>query len=207
MFRRRAQCKMASPRCSELALPCRRSRRCCSGCLTAPLSAQKRGIALPHDANADRSVALQNLDRLADRGPKVKDDRAKAEKANRDFMEHLADFATAWNALMKVHETGVWSTRQARQAHKAFERLVRSQGRPGKQQRLRPATLGSSTPAPASRRRPTLLGTVRIHRGLSGRPAASVPSSAPAVMALMADERDQGAAAGPLLAVHRDLVR
>jgi len=38
------------------------------------------------------------------------------------------DWAGPWNALMKVREKGVWSARQARQAHKAFERLVRSQG-------------------------------------------------------------------------------
>ena len=81
---------------------------------------------MPRDPVGDRSTALHDLDHLADRGRKA--DLAKLEKAQREFVERLAGFANAWNALMQVHEKGAWNAKQAREAHKAFERLVRSQG-------------------------------------------------------------------------------
>jgi hypothetical protein len=81
---------------------------------------------VPPSPDSNRSAALHALEQVAERGKKA--DRAKVEKANLEFNERMTEFASAWNALIKVCEKGVWSAKQARQAHKAFERLVRSQG-------------------------------------------------------------------------------
>lgn len=95
-------------------------------CFPDPSSAQLPGVGVPRNPDGGRSAALHDLDRLPERSQKA--EHAKTAKAEREFLERLADFAKAWNALMKVREDGVWSAKQARRAHKAFERLVRSQG-------------------------------------------------------------------------------
>jgi hypothetical protein len=50
----------------------------------------------------------------------------KAQEADRDFVDRVAKFATAWTALMELRNTGVWNIKQARRTRKAFERLVHS---------------------------------------------------------------------------------
>ena len=92
----------------------------------APLGAQLPARGSPANPDNPRTAALRDLDHVSER-QKARE-RAADEKRQREFMERLTEFATAWNALMKVCEKGVWSAKEARHAHKAFERLVRSEG-------------------------------------------------------------------------------
>lgn len=91
-----------------------------------PLGAQSPVRDSPKNPDNPRSAVLRDLDHVSER--EQARERAADEKRQREFMERLTEFATAWNALMKVCEKGVWSSKEARHAHKAFERLVRSQG-------------------------------------------------------------------------------
>ncbi|MGE5646905.1 MAG: hypothetical protein ACM336_14050 [Acidobacteriota bacterium] len=83
-----------------------------------------RGIPrLPDDA---RAAALRDLQRVPERQEARK--RAAVEKREREFVERMATFATAWNELVKGSEKGLWSAKHAKEAHKAFDRLVRTEG-------------------------------------------------------------------------------
>jgi hypothetical protein len=71
-----------------------------------------------------RSDALHSLD--ARLGHKV--DHVNTETNDREFREHVAEFANAWNALMQDGEKGLWNPKHAHQTRKAFERLIHSKG-------------------------------------------------------------------------------
>jgi uncharacterized protein (DUF2342 family) len=73
-----------------------------------------------------RSAALSDLENVPER-EKVRD-RSASEKREREFVARLAEFAKAWNELIKLSEKGVWNPKQAKAAHQAFDRLVSSQG-------------------------------------------------------------------------------
>ncbi len=89
-----------------------------------PLGAQSP--VRDHPANTDnRGAALDDLDKVPERG-KARD-RTASEKREREFVARLAEFAKAWNELIKLSEKGVWNPKQAKLAHRAFERLISSQ--------------------------------------------------------------------------------
>jgi hypothetical protein len=91
-----------------------------------PAGAQTPVRDVPKNPDNQSSAALRDLENVPRR--QEARDRAAEEKREREFMERMTEFATAWNALMKVCEKGVWNAKQAQQAHKAFERLVHSEG-------------------------------------------------------------------------------
>lgn len=72
-----------------------------------------------------RSAALSDLDNVPQR-EKARD-RSTTEKREREFVARLAEFAKAWNDLIKLSEKGIWNPKQAKAAHQAFDRLVSSQ--------------------------------------------------------------------------------
>jgi hypothetical protein len=75
-------------------------------------------------ANTENRSASLN-DNVAE--PEKARDRSASEKREREFIARLAEFAKAWNELIKLSEKGVWNPKQAKAAHQAFDRLVSSQ--------------------------------------------------------------------------------
>ncbi|MGE5646908.1 MAG: hypothetical protein ACM336_14065 [Acidobacteriota bacterium] len=51
-----------------------------------------------------------------------------AEKRRLEFTGRVQKFAHLWNQLMEKGAKGTWDPKQAREARKAFESLVRSDG-------------------------------------------------------------------------------
>jgi hypothetical protein len=51
-----------------------------------------------------------------------------ATKRQREFAACVVEFTKAWNALMVKGAQGLWSPKQAKAVHKAFARLVQSEG-------------------------------------------------------------------------------
>jgi hypothetical protein len=93
-----------------------------------PLGAQLRDV--PPNPEPPNAAALHDLARGSAPQESQQDskERAAAEKRARELFQRLADFAEAWNTLIKMSDKGVWNAKQAKRAHKAFERLVECQG-------------------------------------------------------------------------------
>jgi hypothetical protein len=83
------------------------------------------GNSTERDPEWERQKLLWRMGRLKD-SPRT--ERLDAQVFDREFTERLAEFATAWNQLMRIVDKGAWNLKQARKTRKAFERLVHSQG-------------------------------------------------------------------------------
>jgi hypothetical protein len=90
------------------------------------LGAQSPARGIPPNPENPNAAALRDIERMPARD-KARDHAAE-EQREREFFERLTEFATTWNTLMKLCEKGVWNAKKAKQARKAFDRLVQSPG-------------------------------------------------------------------------------
>ena len=100
-----------------------------SVCVSVPLAAQSplSGTASAGDDGvAERRRILLEVERW--HRQRVDPEQSAATKRQREFAACVEEFTKAWNALMAKNAKGVWSPRQAKAVHKAFARLLQSEG-------------------------------------------------------------------------------
>ncbi len=103
---------------------------CVSVCVSS-LAAQQPITRTPSPLTADQQARAREYARVINgsgsrRGATPKD-RA-SEALQRKLFKRMTEFTSAWNALVAASAKGIWDLKQAEAVHKAFDRVVHSEG-------------------------------------------------------------------------------